>query len=195
MAEQPNKPDWKNVEMGDRAREYYAKTFLVKYKQMQEDVETTPLVVLIWGPGAAGGRLYEKRVQIRGVLRNNGYVAVFSEEIDAECGTLHASAKGRELLQALNADFIVVIYSSPGSIAETHDFSGFQEIGPKMLIFIDSRHVDGYGFQGALGDLKRIYNNVHTFTDPQDIDECHLVARILERLSDLRWIKWQSGRK
>lgn len=159
---------------------------------MQEDVETMPLAVLIWGPSATGGDLYEKRLQIRGILRSNGYSAVLSEEIDAECGGFNASSKGREFLQALNADFVVVIYGSPGSIAETHDFAGFQEIGHKMLILIDSRYKAGYGFQGALAELSQTYNNVHTYEHSNQITEYPLLTKILERLANFRWTKWQA---
>jgi len=69
------------------------------------------------------------------------------------------SAKARELLQAIAADFIVILQGSPGSIAEVHDFAGFiREIGSKMLIFIDERAQEGYSDTGALHELKTLYN-------------------------------------
>jgi hypothetical protein len=195
MTERPNELEGALTSTTSRAREYYEKTFLPKYRELQWSVEATPLTVLIWGPGHSGRDLYQKRVQIRNLLREKGYAAVFSEDVDAEC-SFPASAKARELLQALAADFIVVIQASPGSTAEIHDFAGFiQDLGPKMLIFVDSRYVDGYSYTGALNDLKVIYNNVHTYQYPRDIEECLLRAAIEERLRVLRWAKWRQQLK
>jgi len=180
------------LEMSARAREYFEKSFLVRYRELQREVESTPLVVLIWGPGAGGGDLYQKRMQIRDELMTQGYAAVFSEDIDTQCGDLNMSSKARELLQAYAADFIVIIHSSPGAIAETHDFAGFlQDLGRKLLVFIDSRHVDGYSYTGALFELRAAYNNVRTYVYPEDISQCHLLSSVESRLHVLRWAKWR----
>jgi hypothetical protein len=180
--------------MGQRAREYYEKAFLPKYKELEAEVRRTPLAVLVWGPGLSDSDLYKKRLQIRAVLRSEGYAAVFSEEIDADSGDLGNSAKARELLQALAADFIVVIHGSPGSVAEVHDFAGFiGDLGRKMLIFIDSQHVGGYSYTGALKELQTVYNNVHTYRYPEDIEQCHLIAAVRSRLTVLRWAKWRAS--
>lgn len=185
--------DWERTEMSPEAREYYEKTFLRGYKEMQEKVAKTPLAVLIWGPGSAGGDLYEKRVQIRGVLRQAGYAAFFSEEVADEGPAVLTSSKALELIQALVADFIIVIIGSPGSVAEAHDFAGFlHDIGTKMLLFIDSRYIGGYSYKGALSDLKTLYNNVHTYEYPRDIRECFLLGGVQERLRVLRTAKWQA---
>ena len=185
--------DWASVEMSMEAREYYEKEFLPRYKKLQQQVDQTPLVVLIWGPGQSEGDLYEKRVQIRGALRQTGYAAVFSEEIDGQCSALLDSVKARELLQAKEADFIVAIIGSPGSIAEVHDFAGFlRDLASKMLIFIDSRHVGGYSYMGALSELKVSYGNVETYEYPRDIRECFLMSAVQKRLRVLRWAKWRA---
>jgi hypothetical protein len=89
----------------------------------------------------------------------------------------------------------VVLYGSPGPIAETHDFGGFLEIlGSKMLVCIDSRHADNYAYHGLLEDLARRYNNVHKYTWPEDIRHCHLVTEIKSRLTCLRAGKWWAAR-
>lgn len=99
-----------------------------------------------------------------------------------------ASLRIRELLQARRADFIVTLYSSPGSIAEVHDIAAV--LGTKMLIFVDSRHREGYGGSGLLLELKRKYNNVEEFDYPKDIHECHLMGHLEEKLLELRHAKW-----
>jgi hypothetical protein len=147
------------------------------------------------GPGPAGADLFQKRQQIRGLLRLRGDAAFFSEELDVAYSDFSASARARELLQAHGADFLVVLYSSPGAIAEVHDFGGFlYELGSKMLVFIDSRHVSGYGYTGLLSELKARFNNVQTFEYPKDIVECHLTGAVEERLKSLRLAKWWASR-
>lgn len=139
---------------------YYQSVFLRQYRDLQLQIAAAPLGVLVWGPGTSAGDLYEKRLQIRNVLRKQGYMAVFSEEIDEKRPTVNLSANTRELLQALAADFIVVIYGSPGAIAETHDFATYlHEIGSKMIVFIDERYNTGYGYTGTLRELNGLYQN------------------------------------
>src|SRR5262249_50911171 len=134
------RPNWDSVGMSPRAQEQY-KRYIRSIQDDIVEIEETSLVVLIWGPGPSGADLHDKRIQIRGMLRERGDVALFSEELDMVCRDFKASARAKELVQANRADFIVVLYSSPGSIAEVHDFAHFtQQLGSKMLVFIDSRH-------------------------------------------------------
>lgn len=147
MSREDNGPASTIVPMTPDARRLYEEEFLPRYKELLESVERTPLVILVWGPGPSGEDLYEKRVQILNALRTCGHTALSSEQIDADCPIKYMSAKARELLQAKAANFIVVIQGSPGSTAEVHDFAGFiQDIGPKMLIFIDERFREGYSY-------------------------------------------------
>jgi hypothetical protein len=123
--------DWSTVDMKPRAREHYEKRFLPKYKRYINQVNETPLTLLVWGPGKSGGDLYSKRLQIRGLLRERGFAAVFSEEIEKDCPVPGFSSKARELLQACSADLIVVLHCSFGSVAEVHDFVTFTpRLGP-----------------------------------------------------------------
>ena len=147
MNRNPSDPIDKS-KMSTRAREYFFREFASKYDALQSKAESEPLSGLIWGPGETGGDLYEKRCSIRALLLEQGYAAVFSEEVDSELPARPGmSSKMRELLQALAADFIVVFQSSPGSIAEVHDFANvLNGIGAKMLVFIDSRYISGYSW-------------------------------------------------
>jgi hypothetical protein len=98
------------------------------------------------------------------------------------------------MCQAIAADFVLVIQSSPGSVAEVHDLAGLvKEVGRKMLIFVDDRHQDGYSFKGALRELKTLYNNVETYKYPKDINECNLVAAVMKKVRMLQAAKWRSG--
>jgi hypothetical protein len=181
-----------NVKMSPRAREYFLREFASKYAALQSKAESEPLSVLIWGPGESGGDLYEKRCSIRALLLEQGYAAVFSEEVDSELPARPGmSSKIRELLQAVAADFVVVFQSSPGSIAEVHDFANvLNGMGAKMLVFIDSRYTTGYSYTGALQELATLYKNVEPYKYPEDIVECHLSSAVTSRLRVLRWAKW-----
>jgi hypothetical protein len=172
------------------ARAHYER-YIRWLKDDMSDISATPLVILVWGPGESGGDLFAKRVQIKEMLLKQGDVALFSEELDEVCKGFAGSARAKELIQAHRADFIVVIYASPGSIAEVHDFGGFlKALGSKMLVFADSRHTEGYGYSGLLSELKAEFNNVQTYKYPEDIHECHLMAAVDEKLAKLRLAKW-----
>jgi hypothetical protein len=132
-------------------------------------------------------------VEIRDTLLEDGYAAVFSEDIGKDFPKGLGSLKSQEMVQAVAADAIVVIIGSPGSLAEFHDFSAFLHgIGPKMLVFTNSRHARSYSFRGALSELNELYGNVATFRYPRDIKECHLLGAVRRRLKLLRMAKWRA---
>lgn len=180
------------VPMSPRAREYLDRVFIPQYEALQAKVRQVPLVILVWGPGESARDLYRKRLWIRDELRRRGHVAVFSEEICEMAPEAAASLKGIEFLQAEAADLIVVMQASYGSVAEVHDFAEFRVINYKMLIFIDERATDGYSYRGALAELKALYNNVETYKYPEDIVECRLLTRVLEKVDVLQMVKWRA---
>jgi hypothetical protein len=186
---EPEQPDWGSVGMSPEAKQE-CEEYIRWIREDFAEAKRTRLKVLVWGPGTcAGGKMFEKREQIRDRLRRNfDDAALFSEELDEVCRQFSASSRVNELFQAHRADFILALYSSPGSIAEVHDMA--KTLGWKMLIFIDSRHVESYGFKGLLGELKSSFNNVETFEYPTDIDECHLMAAVVNKLEPLRIAKW-----
>jgi hypothetical protein len=186
----PDDPrDWSAVEMSPSARRYLEDEFLKAYQRLRQDVAETSLVVLIWGPGVvSGGPLYKKRLEIRGRLRDMGIAAVFSEELAD--GTDNLTLKMQEQLQAMAADFIVVIAASAGSIGEVHDFaSQLKTLAPKMIIFVQEEAEGGYASRGVLKDTAIMYRNVESFT-PADVEQCNLMGAIQGRVEALRAAKW-----
>ena len=183
--------------MTPQARQYYEEIFLKRYVEMQKQIESTPLAVLVWGPGEQqsgeyGQNLHQKRVDIVNALVQQGYAAVFSEDIENDAPQVVDSLAGRELAQAIVADFIVIIMGSAGSVAEAHDFAGYvRDIGSKMLIFVDAKESGGYSCRGALADLNTLYGNVSEFDYPADVTECHLLGAVQQRLGALRLVKWR----
>jgi hypothetical protein len=192
MPDMKPESDWANANLSPSAADYYQNSFLPRYKEYIERVNRTSLMVLLWGPGESGGDLYDKRQQIRRKLLQENVAAVFSEQIDLDVPLPDWSTKARELLQALAADLIVILQASPGSIAEAHDFAEFiEDIGRKMLIFIDKNAEHGYACLGALAELREYYSNVHTFDYPKDIQECNLLTAVLKRIRVMRYVKWR----
>jgi len=178
------------IPLSPRAQQFFEHVFKPRYDALQQAVRQTPLVILVWGPGASAGDLYQKRLQIRDELRRLGHAAMFSEELAG--GTpAGMSQKGIEFLQAQAADLIVVMQTSYGSVAEVHDFASYRVVNFKMLIFIDERAQDGYSYRGALSELKTLYGNVETFKYPDDITQCHLLRKVIEKVNVLQMVKYR----
>lgn len=185
---------WKMLPMSARAREFYENSFLPQYQELTRRVKQTPLAVLVWGPGRNGGDLFAKRVQIVNRLRDMGIAAIFSEEVDEDVPNAMESVRDRELLQAIAADFIIALYVSPGSVGEVHDMAGFTgDIASKMLVFLDEKHLSGYGASGALSELRALYGNVEPYRYPDDVRSCSLLGAIERRVVALRHAKWRRG--
>lgn len=165
--------------------------FKPKYDALQQAVRKTPLAILVWGPGASAGDLFQKRLQIRDELRRRGHAAFFSEELENSAPE-SLSQKGIEFLQAQAADLIVVMQASYGSVAEVHDFAEHRVINFKFLIFIDEKATDSYSYRGALAELKTLYNNVETYKYPEDIRECHLLTKVMEKVNVLQMVKYRA---
>jgi hypothetical protein len=187
----PTSPPLDNVPLSPAAQQYFEQTFKPRLAAMQQQIAQTPLMILVWGPGPSKPDLYNKRVQIRNALREQGMAAFFSEDL-METKPADESQKGIEFLQATAADLVVVMAVSYGSIGEVHDFSDYQVINAKMLIFIDDAAADWYSYQGALTELKTLYNNVYKFHSPDDITSCHLKTIILEKLRVMQMLKWRA---
>lgn len=176
--------------LSPRAQQFFHQVFKPRYDALQHAVRQTPLAILVWGPGASAGDLYRKRLQIRDELRRLGHAAMFSEELVGDAPE-HLSQKGIEFLQAQAADLIVVMQTSYGSVAEVHDFASYRVVNFKMVIFIDERAQDGYSYRGALTELKTLYGNVETFKYPDDITQCHLLRKVIEKVNVLQMVKYR----
>lgn len=150
-----------------------------------KDLKNRTIVkVLIWGPGASSGDIYQKRVELKDRLERLGHVVHFSEEVctpDLLTRTgLNLSVA--ELLQASTYDYIICLMASPGSIGEVHDFAGLKEFAAKMMICIDGAHRGGYSAHGVLRRFEGHNGKIDWFTYPKDIIDCHLAGRVLDQI-------------
>jgi hypothetical protein len=102
--------------------------------------------------------------------------------------------RSAELLQAIVADFIVVIQASAGSTAEVHDTGVlFERLGSKMIVFLDEKSIQGYSHLGLLTELDTRFKNVHRYRYPEDIEACNLLASVIEQVKLRRWAKWHAS--
>lgn len=141
------------------------------------------LVILVWGPNPdADHPVARKRKQIRDELRRRGHAAVFSEDLPIHNSSL--SLKSIEYDQAVNADLIVILMESPGSIAEAHDFCNHERIAPNIYVMIPEEYKDGYSGRGALRDLEDGYHGIHWYKH-SEIENCNVLTKVL-RCSEAR---------
>lgn len=178
-----------------RAVQFHEKEYLPRIQRVLKDIEETCLAILVWGPGKSESLLYKKRVEILNELRENGHDSFFSEE---ESGNInenqHFTVKSLEYIQSLSSDLIINLRSSPGSIAEAHDFSEHKEIASKMVIFADKETKGSYSTEGALKEMEHLYRRIHFFEYPKDINECNLLSEIMEIVSTMQRTEYAKSR-
>lgn len=116
------------------------------YHEKLEQIKKLPVSVLIWGPAPDSGTpIGQIRKQLRQLLRENGNLAMFSEEI---CDTdSEYSVRLQQLIQAEQYDLIISIPETPGSIGEIHDFANDIRVNKKILIFLNENFSGGYSAQ------------------------------------------------
>jgi len=145
------------------------------------------LRVMILGPGKEGGKIYEKRCEIRERIKSLGHVADFCEDVWkprvlASSGLNLAVA---EFLQARAYDYIVCLMDSPGAIGEVHDFARDKKIAHKMLICLDKKHKKGYSAQGVIRIFEGRNGKMDWFKNPTDLTSCHLAGRVTTQIKKL----------
>jgi hypothetical protein len=172
------------------AAEYQA--FLSDYAALQRDLASTPLRILVWGPGEQAGATYRKRTEIIQQLNDLGHATFTSERVDQDHPMDDYDPLVRERLQAYLADLIVVFMASYGSLAEAFDMS--DDFGNKMLIYVSDRHHEGYPFRGRLTQLRTKHNNVFTFQDPADLEKCNLLGQCMDHIRLAQATKFYSSK-
>lgn len=77
--------NWED-ELSDEAKQLFQQ-MPPKYKQRLDEIKRLPVSILIWGPSPTSSSVIgELRKQLRNTLRQEGNLAMFSEELcDADC--------------------------------------------------------------------------------------------------------------
>lgn len=169
----------------------FAERVAAKIEAAQASVPS--MVVLVWGPGeTVGDPWWEKRLDIRNALREAGHEAYFSEELPGGLPTQgdarQIALRNAEFIQANEADYIIVLMSSVGAVSEFHDFGDKPHLAKKMLVFMDETHQAGYS-ASLLGQFEAAHGKVELVKVPDDLVECNVLGRSLERIQGIRDLK------
>ena len=153
--------------------------------------------ILVWGMSPdRNAPIARKRKDIGNQLIDDGHNAMFSEDLINLGHGLDLSEASRELAQAREADFIIVLVEgSPGALAEVCDFCVRPDIAHKVYIMAPYSYRDGYPGKGNLQDLDEGYGVVHWY-EQQDVTACNLLTQARMRVQARRSIAYrhQSGR-
>lgn len=165
-------------------------------KQLEKEKEIA-FNILVWGMSLDSNiPIARKRIDIRNQLIEDGHSAMFSESLANLGSDLALSEASRELAQAREADFIIVLVEgSPGALAEICDFCVRPDIAHKVYIMAPQSYRAGYPGRGDLRDLDEGYGVVHWY-EREDVSVCNLLTQACDRVRARRSIAYrhQPGR-
>ena len=156
--------------------------FEERAKQIKEDVKYETINILVWGPGDPGSdapsekrRAYEKRIQIKEVLRKEFpraevYLSEDTEMIKIAEG-IHGQLK-KEALQASAADLILILDIRRGADLELDHFvATYSWFRDKVFVFLPEQYVPPT--QGLVAEVFNYLteNQVEGFSE-QEFKDC-----------------------
>lgn len=157
-----------------------------------ERITSTPLVILVWGPGP-GNPTYQKRLELQETLTNVGHVALFSEWLEEE-DIQDQAPLFDEFAQANAADLILVLTTSWGPLTEKLYYGRDPKIAQKMWTYIHERAREGFVGIGPFKDDVWLRERVVYLTD----EEFHgpgLIDQILECVRGYQFEKYRQRRE
>jgi hypothetical protein len=143
--------------------------------------------ILVWGPSEKNAEkkdVFEKRRQVRDILRTKGQSAYFSEELgslrDENGNPLPVDT--HELLQIDYFDLVIDIADSPGSLMEAERFA--HVLKERLLLWLsrDSQRGFSSGLARSLADIRL----PPLYFDKEDIDSCILTLASEDWVNGLR---------
>lgn len=106
-------------------------------------VRSIPIAVLIWGPDPTFASPFAAaRSELREVLVREGHVARFSEELIDPKSDLSLIAQ--QAAQVEVYDIVFSLPTSPGSIAEIHEFARTPDLAHKIVAFVNNAWTNGF---------------------------------------------------
>ena len=165
-------------------------------EQIRDELSEIVLYILIFGPNPdstpeddhdEGLRL--KRIQIKEALAELGHDARFPEEqinavTDPEINPVVA-----ERFLIANADLLVVLAKTPGTLVEI-GFLAFQtELAMKSHLFMSQIFEGGLSHQTCrhLADLGAEFSE---YVFPGDLDSCHLLGQVVDKVRRVQIAKY-----
>lgn len=169
------------------------KKYLKQYTDRISKVQDIALTVLVWGPSPQSNTAVSlKRQEIKNKLIENGFNAMFSEEIELAEDSVSLAEKTKEAIQAKLADIIIVFpEGAPGALAEAHDFSNYPSLASKFFILFPKEYKDGYSSKGAIKLIDEGYGGVFWY-DEGDIPKCTVLGHAIRRCEARRQIAFNA---
>ena len=152
-------------------------------------IDSIQLDILVFGPqvsalssDARTLSLQKKRIQIRHELISRGHNAKYAEElVDQTLAGPDGNAAFQELLIMDSYDLVVNVVDSPGSIVEATMISVIPTIAQKTSLFLDGNYVGGLVHSTCL-QAAEFGAHFQTYVYPTDLDDCHLLGFVLDRV-------------
>lgn len=138
-----------------------------------------PIRVLVWGPGRSADQpghtyaeLHRKRVAIVDELRGRGLAATTSEELRDIAGA-DLPLQSLERLHATEADFVVLLLSTPGTVGELAGVVVSRQVARRTAVFVPAAvFAGGYLDLGPLESVRRLVTEVAY--DEDDMQSCRI---------------------
>jgi len=178
-----------------KARQYHERYYLPRSSKAIDEINSQPVTIFVCGPSEKSNKLTLKKLDTINELRRLGHDANSGEELVSELKALDGdgtrTANVYENIAAAQSELIVIFCASPGSIGETCQFLNIPAIARKAMVFIDKRYRGGYIREGILEMHRRVKGLVEEY-EPEDIDSCRLMTRVIEWVRDLQSWKWMT---
>lgn len=158
-----------------------------KIKTEIDSLSNIPVAVLLWGPGvnSIDSGLGQLRSDLRSLLRQNGHLALFSEELIVDN---KASVRLQQLIHAQQFDLIISLPSTPGSIGEVHDFAGDRRVNSKLLVYLNNDYLSGYSNQSLQALCSILTYEVLYYNGLDDLD--FVRKSVIEHVQRVREVKY-----
>ena len=180
------------------AAEYHQKTYLVKVAPRLDGIDQLPLAIMLCGPGLASSHpLVGKRKQAVNELRKLAFDASLGEELvdelksnDFKNGHPIKPDSVYEGIIADSVDLVIIFLENPGAIGESYEFLSKATIREHTKVFIDDKYTEGYVIKGNINIFE---DNAEYYKSPEDIEQCKLVTRVIEKAQKRRYMKYLWG--
>lgn len=159
--------------------------------------DAVKLKILVFGPqvhtissDARTAKLQAKRKEIRQKLEACGHNVKYAEDlVDPHITGPGGNAFFQELVIMREHDLIINIVDSPGSITEATMIALKPHLAQKSTLFLDSAYQTGLVAE-ACRNAQDIGANFRTYDYPSDLDDCHLLGYVMDRVSSVQKMKY-----
>lgn len=165
--------------------------------QIKDALDSILIKILVFGPDVSlissderTAKLQRKRIEIRENLEALGHNVKYAEElVDPNIDGAGSNMFFQELVIMKEYDLIVILLGSPGANSEATVIAVRPDLAPKAALYMDSDHQGGFVGE-ACRNASDFGAEFHTYNYPADLDLCHLMGFVKNRVSIIQKIKY-----